>query len=212
MNPIEFTLNMRPISARCYCRKGSLQLTDRCYYYYPRRHYHQHQINPQFFPALERPAYDISNNFHHRHHNHLQRRPFSIDFVSSPLLLPPVVFLGLGITLWTYKCLMMILFQNKIIYMPSIPPFSRSEKVQTYAKRCFPVIWREQKIVTGDRVRIKLLIGSIRPEGQVTSDAGLENSEDHLVVLYFQGWVYTNIVSFLETDRGIERTSFFYAS
>ncbi len=39
----------------------------------------------------------------------------------------------------------MIIFQNKIIYMPSIPPFSRSEKASDYAAQCKPVIWKEHK-------------------------------------------------------------------
>ena len=83
-------------------------------------------------------------------------------------------------TLWTYKCLMMVVFQNRIIYMPSVPPFSRSEKVADYATQCKPVVWKEHAIKAADGVTIKLLEGTIQ-----CSDAPREGLD--VVVLYFQG-------------------------
>ncbi|KAL1970595.1 hypothetical protein VTN77DRAFT_4239 [Rasamsonia byssochlamydoides] len=183
---------MRLVPARClqFKEEGCLQLAGqhhRHYHYHPHRHYyHQRPPHEHYLPALRRrPCYD-----HHIHSFHQRRSFSSLLDLSSPLL-PPIVFLGLGLTLWTYKCLMMILFQNKIIYMPNIPPFSRSEKVEDYARRCLPVRWREESVVTGDGVRISLLVGNIE-EGQSGSQsqsavADLEGDEDHLVVLYFQG-------------------------
>ena len=85
-------------------------------------------------------------------------------------------------TLWTYKCMMMIIFQNKIIYMPSIPPFSRSEKVSDYATQCRPVVWKEHAVKASDGVAIKLLEGTAEM-------AGSSNRAGHVVVLYFQGYV-----------------------
>src|SRR6266498_2441351 len=58
-------------------------------------------------------------------------RHFSLDVIPT-VLLPPIVFSGLLLTLWAYKCFMMVVFQNKIIYMPNVPPFSRNEKVEDY--------------------------------------------------------------------------------
>lgn len=107
-------------------------------------------------------------------------RCFGVSSIPT-VLLPPVVFGGLLITLWTYKCLMMIIFQNKIIYMPSMPPFSRSEKVEEYQNECKPVIWTEHSIKSGDGTKLRLLEGSV-PEQENTDMA-----QKHIVVLYFQG-------------------------
>jgi hypothetical protein len=96
------------------------------------------------------------------------------------VLIPPTVFGGLIVTLWTYKCLMMIIFQNKIIYMPSVPPFSRSEKVADYATQCRPVVWKEHAVKAGDGVAIKLLVGGAKP----SSSSG---KSKNVVALYFQG-------------------------
>ncbi len=107
------------------------------------------------------------------------RRHFGLESVPA-VLLPPVVFGGLLISLWAYKCLMMVVFQNKIIYMPSVPPFSRSEKVSDYAARCRPVEWIERDLKAVDGTALKLLEGSI--VAAETSDR-----PEHVVVVYFQG-------------------------
>ena len=97
------------------------------------------------------------------------------------ILTPPAVFAGLFLSLWFYKCCMMVLFQNKIIYMPSIPPFSRSEKIADYARRCSPIVWQEEKLKAADGVNLSLCVASTT--GHVPSSA----VATHLVVLYFQG-------------------------
>jgi len=112
-------------------------------------------------------------------HGHA-RRTISTTAVYT-VLTPPAVFAGLVLSLWFYKCCMMILFQNKIIYMPSIPPFSRSEKIADYARRCLPVAWREEKLRAADGVELSLCIAD---------SAGLNvpaESGTHVIVLYFQG-------------------------
>ncbi len=73
---------------------------------------------------------------------------------------------------------MMVVFQDKIIYMPSEPPFSRSEKVEDYAVQCRPVVWREHDLRAADGVALKLLEGSIGPASQFTK---------RVLVIYFQG-------------------------
>lgn len=113
---------------------------------------------------------------------HDQRRQFSLTSIPT-VLLPPVVFTGLLITLWTYKCLMMIIFQNKIIYMPGMPPFSRSEKVEDYANGCKPVSWTEHSTKSGDGTRLKMLEGKIPYQEDVKGSP----SRRHVVVVYFQG-------------------------
>ncbi len=97
------------------------------------------------------------------------------------VLTPPAVFAGLVFSLWFYKCCIMILFQNKIIYMPSIPPFSRSEKLADYARPCLPVVWREEKLKTADGVELSLCIASTGSHGSTRPH------ERHVIILYFQG-------------------------
>jgi len=74
-----------------------------------------------------------------RHHQRIQ----------LPAIYAPQIFTGLFLTLWVYKCFVMIFFQNKIIYMPSMPPLARKEKIQDYDKECRPVVWREERIRSG---------------------------------------------------------------
>ena len=112
------------------------------------------------------------------------KRRFSLDVLST-VLIPPLVFTGLGLSLWAYKCLMMVVFQNKIIYMPGVPPFSRSEKVADYAQRCNPVRWEEEHIRASDGTRISLLTGEI-DDGSRGRRSSTEK-RDHLLVFYFQG-------------------------
>lgn len=107
------------------------------------------------------------------------RHHFSLQAIPA-VLLPPVVFTGLLVTLWTYKCLMMIVFQNKIIYMPSIPPFSRSEKISDYTSQCVPVVWEEIRIKSLDGTPLALAKGQM-------SNKSSRGKGRPLVVLYFQG-------------------------
>lgn len=98
----------------------------------------------------------------------------------AAVLTPPAVFGGLLVTLWAYKCLMMVIFQNKIIYMPSVPPFARSEKTENYTVQCRPVIWTEHDLGSVDGTALKLL------EGRLRSDETMKATRK-LAVLYFQG-------------------------
>lgn len=111
-----------------------------------------------------------------------RRRHFSFSNLPT-ILVPPTIFVGLLVTLWTYKCLMMVLFQNKIIYMPSIPPFSRSEKIRDYAADSSPVVWEEKRIKSLDGTPIALCIG------QLPSPREGRSPSRHVAILYFQGLV-----------------------
>ena len=120
-----------------------------------------------------------------------QRRSFSVTAV----LIPSTAFLGLLSILWLYKSLMLVIFQNKIIYMPSVPPFSRSEKLADYAAMCRPVKWREERIRAADGVELTVAVGEIPRHTSFTAtektlekkSAGLK--QKRVVVLYFQGYV-----------------------
>lgn len=64
--------------------------------------------------------------------------------------------------------------------MPSMPPYSRSEKVADYANGCKPVSWEEHAIRSIDGTKLKLLKGSIVKQED-------EPDASHVVVVYFQG-------------------------
>ena len=107
----------------------------------------------------------------------------------SAFLTPPFVFLGLLVTLWTYKSLMLVLFQNKIIYMPSVPPLSRSEKIEDYAASCRPVVWKQEKIRAADGTKLALAVGEIpqtNREGDLKGGSVCKKRR-RIVILYFQG-------------------------
>ncbi|KAL8754272.1 MAG: hypothetical protein Q9184_005162 [Pyrenodesmia sp. 2 TL-2023] len=95
---------------------------------------------------------------------------------------PPLVFTGLLVSLWTYKCLMLVIFQNKIIYMPSVPPFSRSEKIKDYEAQCKPIVWEEKRIKAADGVELALAVGNIIGSRPQTTEG-----RKHVAILYFQG-------------------------
>lgn len=76
---------------------------------------------------------------------------------------------------------MLILFQHKIIYMPSMPPFSRREKIAEYEGQCAGVGWREVRVWAADGVELGVVVG--------TTGGGKEEKGEgrQVVVLYFQG-------------------------
>ena len=85
--------------------------------------------------------------------------------------------------------MMMVLFQNKIIYMPNIPPFARSEKIEDYAAQCKPMEWEETRIRSLDGTKIALCIGRMRQEDG-TAEVVIPNNRKgvkEVVICYFQG-------------------------
>jgi pimeloyl-ACP methyl ester carboxylesterase len=99
----------------------------------------------------------------------------------SPFVLVPGVFIGLLIGHWIHKCLLMVLFQNKIIYMPSLPPGSRRERLEDYSKTWAGVSWKKTKIKSLDGTKLSVAVA--HPE--ISSAAQVNRKK--VVVLYFQG-------------------------
>ena len=112
-----------------------------------------------------------------------QRRALFTDALPD-FLVPPVIFAGLLLTLWTYKCFMTVVFQDKVIYMPYMPPFARSEKILNYADICKPVQWEERRIQSLDGTKISLCIGTAPRE---TAKESASIPMTHIVICYFQG-------------------------
>ncbi|KAG7116760.1 Lysophosphatidylserine lipase ABHD12 like protein [Verticillium longisporum] len=60
------------------------------------------------------------------------------------------MFVGLLGSLWVWKCMMMVVFQNKIIYMPGLPPNARRERIEDYARQCGGISWQARRIRAAD--------------------------------------------------------------
>jgi fermentation-respiration switch protein FrsA (DUF1100 family) len=133
-------------------------------------------------PNIKRPtALTINNNKNHRTPSITPRhgRPFLTSLPS--LLVPPIVFTSLFIALWTYKILMTIIFQEKILYMSYMPPQTRSEVIEDYAATCKPIEWEEVRIKSLDGTKIALAVGSMDP-AMISEEPVRE-----IVICYFQG-------------------------
>ncbi|KAF2219459.1 Alpha/Beta hydrolase protein, partial [Elsinoe ampelina] len=96
------------------------------------------------------------------------------------LVVVPSVLVGISLALWTLKCMSLVLFQNKIIYMPSLPPYTRREKLEDYQSMCGKVKWREESIISNDGYRLAIAVGEI---GQDID----HKVKPSIVILYFQG-------------------------
>ncbi|KAK4503814.1 hypothetical protein PRZ48_004729 [Zasmidium cellare] len=80
--------------------------------------------------------------------------------------------------------MMTVIFQDKIIYMPYMPPFARSEKMEDYTSVCKPVEWEHKHIKSLDGTKIALCVGNIpNPLLEVT----MTGRKKHVVICYFQG-------------------------
>jgi hypothetical protein len=88
------------------------------------------------------------------------------------------------------KCMMMVVFQNKIIYMPGLPPTSRSETIANWASMCGGVKWTEEKTVAADGKKLALAVATVPlPKGKGPAVAAPDKpASAHVYVLYFQGW------------------------
>ncbi|EWZ49572.1 hypothetical protein FOCG_12295 [Fusarium oxysporum f. sp. radicis-lycopersici 26381] len=101
----------------------------------------------------------------------------------APFLMPPLVFTGLFVALWSWKCLMMVLFQNTIIYNPFLPPNSRSLTIEEFSRDCGRVKWREERIKSLDGTEIALCVADVPPVSQVSAG----KATTPVYILYFQG-------------------------
>ncbi|KAI2614887.1 alpha/beta-hydrolase [Hypoxylon sp. NC1633] len=101
------------------------------------------------------------------------------------LMLAPVIFTGLFVALWSWKCLMLVTFQNKIIYMPGLPPNARWEKIQDYANRCAGLQWREERVRAADGTDLALCVTDVDLGSSAASTQPA--AVVPFYVLYFQG-------------------------
>ena len=77
---------------------------------------------------------------------------------------------------------MMVVFQNKIIYMPGLPPNSRRERISDWSSSCGGLEWEEKRVVVRDGTDIALCVSSVSSAWGNNRAGGSE-----VYVLYFQG-------------------------
>ncbi|KAI1990256.1 hypothetical protein LOZ53_003253 [Ophidiomyces ophidiicola] len=82
---------------------------------------------------------------------------------------------------------MMIVFQNQIIYMPSIPPGARRERIEDYAGECSGVRWVEERILAADGVELGMCVGENVNAHNATVAGKGHGVDKHVIILYFQG-------------------------
>jgi pimeloyl-ACP methyl ester carboxylesterase len=100
---------------------------------------------------------------------------------------------------------MTVVFQDKIIYLPYLPPFARYEKIDDYAALCRPVEWELQNITSLDGTKLAICAGSIPGSGvgsaaivdasrasasrrpSISIEDSLQRKKRRVVICYFQG-------------------------
>ena len=87
----------------------------------------------------------------------------------------------------------MVIFQNKIIYMPGVPLGARNEKIETWTgkdsvyrgQKGLRVHWREERIRVGRGVELGACVGQVA-HGESTN-SGHDANMKQTVIVYFQG-------------------------
>ncbi|KAI0474026.1 Alpha/Beta hydrolase protein [Xylariaceae sp. FL0804] len=119
-------------------------------------------------------------------------------FHAEGLALAPLVFGGLFVGLWTWKCLVMVVLQNKIIYMPGLPPNARRERIEDHEATCGGVRWREERTRANDGTRLALCVADVDLGGRrkaaeagagavVDVDPDPNPTAGAFYILFFQG-------------------------
>lgn len=81
---------------------------------------------------------------------------------------------------------MLVVFQNKIIYMPGLPPNARWERIEDYSSRCAGIKWREERVRASDGTDLAFCVADINV-GKSASQAEDKPPDKHVYILYFQG-------------------------
>ncbi|CRK33252.1 hypothetical protein BN1723_003934 [Verticillium longisporum] len=104
--------------------------------------------------------------------------------------LPPLMFVGLLGSLWVWKCMMMVVFQNKIIYMPGLPPNARRERIEDYARQCGDISWQARRIRAADGTDLAVCMTDVACDGSKAGASSLAAGRGlatPVYILYFQG-------------------------
>ncbi|CAG8909538.1 unnamed protein product [Penicillium egyptiacum] len=131
--------------------------------------------------------------------NIIQSRSLVTEAIPS-IAVPPLMFIGLLLGLWTWKCFWIIVMQNKLLYLSWLPPFTRSEAISDYKAECRPVQWEEKQIRSLDGTKLAVCEGHIPilPKDTMSSlNRNASRNKDQaklvpkqkksVVICYFQG-------------------------
>ena len=96
-------------------------------------------------------------------------------------LWPPLVFANILLALWAYKvrfvfsdnrrmrlnfgwaqCMMLIILQNKLIYLPYIPSGARQETIEQYRPQLLGLDWTTTEVRTRDSKKLLACVAEIR--------------------------------------------------
>lgn len=90
----------------------------------------------------------------------------------------------------------MVVLQDRIIYMPSMPPFARRERVEDYCPSGGKVgeggrgvRWVVEGVRSGDGVEVRVVVGGVGG-----GEDGRGGRRRNVVVVYFQGCVFYSIL------------------
>ncbi|KII86736.1 hypothetical protein PLICRDRAFT_43389 [Plicaturopsis crispa FD-325 SS-3] len=98
----------------------------------------------------------------------------------SPLLAISII-VGLPLALWTYKCLMLVLFQRKIIYMGYVPPGARQEELRDVPpKHLKDISCKEVRVKSESAYLSRIIVHGRRP-------AHTKRDPPDIVMIYLQG-------------------------
>ncbi|KAE8415036.1 Alpha/Beta hydrolase protein [Aspergillus pseudocaelatus] len=127
------------------------------------------------------------------------QRPRNFATAAIPsLLVPPLIFVGLLLALWTWKCFWIVVLQDKLLYLSWLPPLARSEKIADYEAECKPVQWTEKQIRSLDGTKLAVCEGRIPVHSRSNLIASATSGESDpqstkakkrksVVICYFQG-------------------------
>lgn len=123
------------------------------------------------------------------------------SFHVAPVLMPPLIFGGLFMGLWIWKCAMLVAFQNMIIYNPFLPPNSRSMTIAEFARDCGKIQWREERIRSLDGTGLGLCVADVSsPRHRETSVP-----RSPVYILYFQGEFGEPFIKYLHLHQSRKR-------
>ncbi|KAL3479071.1 Alpha/Beta hydrolase protein [Aspergillus californicus] len=115
-----------------------------------------------------------------KHRLGAQHRTLFTESIPS-IFVPPVIFTGLLVALWTWKCFWIIVLQDKLLYLSWLPPFSRSESISDYEREFRGVLWRQKQIQSLDSPELAIC------EGRFPTQAVHHARRKRVVICYFQG-------------------------
>lgn len=130
--------------------------------------------------GLIRATFEFKDSYGPSKMNVCPRRAIHIPGV----LLPPVVFAGLVLALYTWKSFVMVSLQNKIIYAPYLPPSARSEKISDYTSRHYGIQWQELRMKSIDGTDLALAVATVSAK---VDSSGNDEVTHHVYILYLQG-------------------------